>query len=190
MLTRETKIVGEIFGPLCSCASGFLSAAFNSYSSSSHPSLYLPPLHCQPVKCIPLKYVVVDGYVLETQTKQPRTCSNFLWFNSSLFCASALIHSICCRYFTHFPSSSQNKNSLCWYVVISPVHGPVSLLGSLIFSVAYLIPSYMQYVEIFRTTTHLYSSDEKILLMSSIQVQNFDSNFPFLVIFDNHGILG
>ena len=66
LLTRETNIVGEIFGPLCSCASGFLSAAFNSYSSSSHPSLYLPPLHCQPVKCIPLKYVVVDGYVLET----------------------------------------------------------------------------------------------------------------------------
>ena len=189
LLTQETTIVGELFDTLYYFVSGLLYANFNSDYIIRHTSLYLPPLHCPSVKWIPLKYEVVDEYFLETYTKKPRTCSNFLWFNSSLFCASEPSHSIFCRYFPQFPSSTQNNNSFCWDVIISTAHGQGSLLGSFLFNVSSWIPRYMHFVEILLPTTHTYSSDETIITMLSILVHNSAAKFPSLSRFDTHGRL-
>ena len=129
-------------------------------------------------------------YVIETQTKNPRTCSNFLWLNPSPFCASSLSHFTFFHVSPQFNSSTKVNNSLCWDFIVAPVHGSEVLLGSLLFRVASLIPRYVQYIEILNQTKHPYYSDDAMHIMSYIQVHTYAARFPSFVRFDTHGRLG
>ena len=131
----------------------------------------------------------MNGYVIQTQTKNLLTFYNLLWFKSSPLCASALSHSTCCIFF-HFTSTAQVNNSLCQDVIIYPSHVSVFLLVILLFRVASWIFRCVQYVEILLPTNHPSSSEKAIILMSSIQVQKSAATFPSLVIFDTHDRLG
>ena len=77
-----------------------------------------------------------------------------------------------------------------WDGIIYPDHRPGVLLGRLLFSVASLIPRYVQYMEILLTDTHPYYYDDTMLLMWSIYVQKSAAKFTSLLSFDTHSRLG
>ena len=78
------------------------------------------------------------------------------------------LHSITPHMFSHFTSSRKLNNLFCWGGIIDNVHGPGLLLVNIIFCVASLIPRYMQYVAILLPTTNTSSSDNSMLIISSI----------------------
>ena len=128
--------------------------------------------------------------VLENYTKHLWTCYNLFWFVSSPFYASLLIHYTWCYSFYHFTSSKQVNNSFCCSVIILPAQVPDFLFGIIIFRVASWITRYVYYVKILQPTIHPYLSDEAMVLISSIKVQEYAAEFPLFMIFDTHGRLG
>ena len=132
LITVKTTTRGYFFDPWYSFFSGFFSDTFNYDSSRRHPYSCLPPLLCRSIKWIPLRCGVMDGYILDAYTNKPQSLSNLLWFKSSPFCDSTLIHMLSSFYPIYFINTSKPLIMLACYRL--PCSWPSSLTSNLSFS--------------------------------------------------------